>query len=196
LGAPVQPGVPQDSVTGPLWFLLFINDLPNYVSPESTTRLFADGCALYRSIHTDQDAKALCQDSGGLQSREKDWLMEFTLKMPDTPHSGNKQEKNIQGTITHPWTPFRRSIHVQQNILRVNEKLPLYNSSVNTFLVYVRKLHLATQYYNQNTVKIRLPCVSFVFRQSSMRCTCKLGILSSQILHTIQSMNLKVISSV
>ena len=81
-------------------------------------------------------------------------------------------------------------------ILRVNEKLPLYNSSVNTFLVYVRKLPLATQYYNQNTVKIRLPCVSFVYRQSSMRCTCKLGILSSQVLHTIQSMNLKVISSV
>jgi hypothetical protein len=75
--APVQSGVPQGSVLGPLFFLVFINDLPNYVSPESTTRMFADDCALYRSIHSDQDAKALQQDLDGLQRWEKDWLMEF-----------------------------------------------------------------------------------------------------------------------
>jgi len=49
--APVQSGVPQGSVLGPLLFLLFINDIPSYVSSESTTRIFADDCALYRPIH-------------------------------------------------------------------------------------------------------------------------------------------------
>jgi hypothetical protein len=55
--APVHSGVPQGSVLGPLLFLLYINDLPDAVSEGSTTRLFADGCALYRDIKTTEDAK-------------------------------------------------------------------------------------------------------------------------------------------
>ena len=102
--APVQSGVPQGSVLGPLLFLLFINDLPNYVSPESTTRMFADDCALYRPIHTDQDARALQQDLDGLQRWEKDWLMEFHPQKCQILHITNKrkpirQPYNIHGHI-------------------------------------------------------------------------------------------------
>jgi hypothetical protein len=38
--------------------------------------MFAD-CALYRSIHSDNDAKALKQDLDGLQRWKKDWLIKF-----------------------------------------------------------------------------------------------------------------------
>jgi len=54
--APVRSGFPQGSVLGPLMFLFFINDLPEYLQ-SSTVRLFADDCVLYRKL-TKNDANS------------------------------------------------------------------------------------------------------------------------------------------
>ena len=74
--APIQSGVPQGSVLGPLLFLLFINDLPEYVH-HSSVRLFADDCILYTEISSPSDASLLQYDLDSLQQWESDWLMEF-----------------------------------------------------------------------------------------------------------------------
>ena len=70
LRAEVTSGVPQGSVLGPLLFLLFINDLPNYLQEESTVRLFADDAVLYRQINSDTDA-TLLQQIGRASCRER-----------------------------------------------------------------------------------------------------------------------------
>ena len=65
--APVQSGVSQGSVLGPLLFLLFINDLPEYISLDSTARLFADDCILYGQIESESDPHDLQKDLDRLQ---------------------------------------------------------------------------------------------------------------------------------
>jgi len=42
----VTSGVPQGSILGPLLFLPYVNDIWRYI--ESTIRLFADDCVIYK----------------------------------------------------------------------------------------------------------------------------------------------------
>ena len=97
--APVDSGVPQGSVLGPLLFLLYINDLPDAVSAGSTARLFADDCVLYWTIKTEEDARLLQEDLVKLQQWESDWLMEFHPKKCQVVHITNKRT-----IINHPYT--------------------------------------------------------------------------------------------
>ena len=49
----VLSGVPQGTVLGPILFLIFINDIGERLN--SNINLFADDCALYRNIRSEED---------------------------------------------------------------------------------------------------------------------------------------------
>ena len=82
----VTSGDPQGSVLGPLLFLIYINDLPDYIQNNSTVKLFADDTIIYHPITNQQDTNALQEDLDALQRWESDWLMHFHPQKCQTMH--------------------------------------------------------------------------------------------------------------
>ena len=72
---PLDSGVPQGSVLGPLLFLLYINDIGQSIKSE--IRLFADDCILYREIIYDKDISILQKDIDSMHNWSVKWQMNF-----------------------------------------------------------------------------------------------------------------------
>ena len=74
--SPVLPEVPQGSILGPLFFLIYINDLSHNLS--STTKLFADGSSAFFIVHDiDQSTKQLNDDLKKISDWAYRWEMSF-----------------------------------------------------------------------------------------------------------------------
>ena len=74
--SPVLAGVPQGSILGSLFFLIYINDLSHNLS--STTKLFADGTSVFFIVHDiDQSTKQLNDDLKKISDWAYRWEMYF-----------------------------------------------------------------------------------------------------------------------
>ena len=105
---PVDSGVPQGSVLGPLLFLLHINDLPNVVT--SPVRLVADDCLLYRPIRSVVDQEAFQCDMDALERWASTWGMKF---------NANKcYLMNIARTRNHLTHNYSLNNHILQTVTR------------------------------------------------------------------------------
>ena len=71
----VISGVPQGTILGPMFFLLFVNDMPDVVS--STAKMFADDTKLHRNIYSANDCKDLQEDLNTLSAWSHHWLLRF-----------------------------------------------------------------------------------------------------------------------
>ena len=67
--------MPQGSVLGPVFFLLYINDITNQI--QSNIRLFADDSIVYREIRSPADHQILQTDIQMLTDWSKKWQMNF-----------------------------------------------------------------------------------------------------------------------
>ena len=67
--------VQQETVLGPLLFLLYINDLGENCT--SRMRLFADDTLIYSTIESYNDAAKLQSDLTALQEWAQKWQMKF-----------------------------------------------------------------------------------------------------------------------
>ena len=64
--AGVPSGVPQGSLLGPLFFVIFICDLPDVVLPGNTIALYADDCKSFRIIDSAVDQNMFQEDLDNL----------------------------------------------------------------------------------------------------------------------------------
>ena len=91
---PVLSGVSQGSVSGPVLFFIFINDLPENI--RSSVRLFAEDCVLHmNNIKSPMDCQILQDDLNSLAQWETDWQMKIYFvkchSMRATRHPHDKQ---------------------------------------------------------------------------------------------------------
>ena len=77
---PVNSGVPQGSILGPLLFVLFINDIYEQVSPGTNIALYADDTKIWRQITSYADCETLNADIKALEAWAFNNKMKFTPK--------------------------------------------------------------------------------------------------------------------
>jgi len=71
----VLSGVPQGSVLGPLLFLIFVHDLPEWV--KNSMMMFADDTKIWARIQKLEDKDSLQYDVDKLVEWSKQWLLAF-----------------------------------------------------------------------------------------------------------------------
>ena len=78
--SPVLAGVPQGSILGPFFFLIYINDFSHNLS--STVKLFADDTSVSSIVHDiDSSTKQLNDDLKKISAWAYQWKMSFNLDL-------------------------------------------------------------------------------------------------------------------
>jgi len=70
--------VPQGSVLGPILFLLYVNDLPNWIT--CSMRMFADDTKIWNIIKSDSDCSDLQMDIDVLVQWSNKWLLHYNTE--------------------------------------------------------------------------------------------------------------------
>ena len=76
----IPSGVPQGSILGPLFFVIFINDISEAVSPGNAMALYADDCKSSRIIECMNDQTIFQEDLNKLYNWSQYNHIEFNVK--------------------------------------------------------------------------------------------------------------------
>ena len=98
----VLSGVPQGSVLGPLLFLIFVNDLPDFVSfhhPHfrSSLKLFADDVKIYQIVNTIEEALRLQYSLNIILDWCNVWQLSINLGKCQLLHLGKNNKRFCYG---------------------------------------------------------------------------------------------------
>jgi histone H3/H4 len=88
--ADITSGVPQGSILGPLFFLVYMNDIADNIKAE--IRLYADDVTLYIDYNDQQAAKIIIEeDLAKIMKWAKDWYMSFNPDKTEQLHFSRKR---------------------------------------------------------------------------------------------------------
>ena len=94
----VLSGVPQGSVLGPILFLIFVNDLPDWM--KCSIKLFADDTKIWNKISKKEDQEELQEDLDSMMKWSDRWLLRLHLDKCKVMHIGHqvKTKYYLQGS--------------------------------------------------------------------------------------------------
>ena len=138
---PVISGVPQGSVVGPCFFVIYINDIDDAVS--SKILKFADDTKITASISSVEKRKILLTDLTRLKEWSEEWQMKFHVNKCKVMHYGfnnpsyeylmndkvlidTAEERDIGVTIHKSLKP---SCHIAHYVKRANQMLGMIRRS-------------------------------------------------------------------
>ena len=81
-------GVPQGSVLGPLLFLIFICELPDWI--KCNMKMFADDTKVWKRIGAVEDGEELQRDLDTMMEWSDEWLLRFNLEKCKVMHVGHQ----------------------------------------------------------------------------------------------------------
>ena len=73
---------------GPLLFLIFVNDLPEWI--KSSLKMFADDTKIWARIRVEKDGECLQRDLDSLGRWSDEWLLRFNCEKCKVMHIGHK----------------------------------------------------------------------------------------------------------
>ncbi len=83
----VTSGIPQGSILGPFLFVLFINDLPDYLT--NFVYMFADDTKVFAKVTNDEEHQRLQDDLDKLCEWSSTWQLKFNISKCKVMHLGN-----------------------------------------------------------------------------------------------------------
>ena len=87
---PVQSGVPQGSILGPLLFILYVNDIYSVIH-HSKHGMFADDLSIYTEVSTTADCALLQHDLDGIVQWSKQWQLQLNCSKCEALNVSNKR---------------------------------------------------------------------------------------------------------
>ena len=137
---PITSGVPQDSILGPLLFLVYVNDLPSYINSRSSIVLFADDSKLYNSIDLPDSTLYLQNDLDNIHKWSLDWAMKFNESKCQVLRISRKKTKTVAEYYLDG-NDISWSRHIEEMVAKANRILGLVKRTCkDTHDVRVRKL--------------------------------------------------------
>ena len=137
---PIESGVPQGSVLGPLLFLIYINDLETDI--KSNIRFFADDTMLFSIVFDPvTSAISLNNDLSSIQKWAHQWKMEFN---PDPTKQATevlfsvKKSKPVHPPLWFNGQPVRRMDDQKHLGLILDSKLT-FTKHINSKIVTAKK---------------------------------------------------------
>ena len=121
----IQAGVPQGSILGPLFFLIYINDLPNELI--TNAKLFADDTAIFSIVQDSlQSASDLNNDLKKIHDWAVKWKMEFNPDLNKPAQEiifSRRLDKDEHPEVSYNNNPIKQMSSIKHLGLVLDEKL-------------------------------------------------------------------------